>query len=98
MAQSHLCAVPQPPVLSGDPPNMKRITLAASLLALAACSGGEKKPEAAPAAAAPAAAAPAPAMDSTMKMDSAAKAAPAPAAAAPAAAPAADAKKDAKKP
>ena len=46
---------------------MKRITLAASLLALAACAGGEKKaPEAAPAAAAPAA------MDSTMKMDSAA--------------------------
>jgi uncharacterized lipoprotein YajG len=97
MAQSHLCAVPQPPVLSGDPPNMKRITLAASLLALAACSGGEKAPEAAPAAAAPAAAAPAPAMDSTMKMDSAAKAAPA-AAAPAAAAPAADAKKDAKKP
>lgn len=60
-------------------PPMMRITLAASLLALAACGGAEKAPEAAPAPAAPAAAA-APAPDSAaMKAaaDSAAKAAPA---------------------
>jgi hypothetical protein len=67
---------------------MKRIAIAAAVLAITAC--GEKKEEAAPAPAAPAAeaAAPAPAADTTMKMDTSKKAA----------APAADAKKDAKKP
>ena len=71
-------------------PPMKRITVAASLIAFAACSPAEKAPEAAPAAAAPAAAAPA--ADTAKKADSTAKAA------APAAAPAVEAKKDAKKP
>ena len=65
---------------------MKRFTLAASILALAAC-GGEKAPEAAPPAAAPVVAASAPMDSAAMKAmaDSAAKAAPA-APAAPAAA------------
>lgn len=74
---------------------MKRITLAASLLAIAACSGGEKAPAAATTPASTAAVA-APAMDSAaMKAaaDSAAKGAPAAAAASPAA----DAKTEPKK-
>lgn len=50
---------------------MKRIMFAAAVLAIAACSGGEKAPEAAPPAAAPAAAP----MDTGMKMDTTAKAA-----------------------
>jgi hypothetical protein len=50
---------------------MKRITFVAAVLAIAACSGGEKAPEATPEAQAPAAA-PAPA-DTGMKMDSTAK-------------------------
>jgi len=64
---------------------MKRITLAAAILALAACGGEKAAP--APEAATPAPAVAAP-MDSTMKMDSTAKAA----------APAAGAKTDTKKP
>lgn len=66
---------------------MKRITLAASLLAIAACGGEKAAPAPEAATPAPAAAAAAP-MDSTMKMDSTAKAA----------APAAGAKTDTKKP